>query len=80
MTMFSYVVVILLVGVGVTMADTQVLNSFPVKPSTIIENEPVVDNSIYTDRFQNFYEDVDGNILAPSPTDDVSRYLFAGYE
>ena len=68
-----YSVVIIMVGVGVTVADNQVLNSFPAKPSTIIENEP--DNSIYADRFQNFYEDVDANILASPPTDDVSRQV-----
>merc|ERR1712029_505796 len=71
--------VILMVGVQAITADTQV--SLPVKPSTIIEtNQVAVDNSIYTDRFQNFYEDVDdGNILAPSPTDDVARQdIFAG--
>ena len=75
MTMYSSVVVILMVGVGLITADTQV--SLPVKPSTIIETNPVaVDNSIYTDRFQNFYEDVDdGNILAHTPTDDVARYF-----
>ena len=73
MTMYSSAVVILMVGVQAITADTQV--SLPVKPSTIIETI-AVDDSIYTDRFQNFYEDVaDGNILAPSPTDDVARYF-----
>ena len=72
-TMFSFLV-ILVVGIEVIWADTQVIDSFPIQPSTIIQDDPIATNSIYTDRFQNFYDDVDDNILA-SPTDDLARYV-----